>query len=24
VTAANGAFTDTFGPLDVHIYVAAP
>jgi hypothetical protein len=24
VTAANGAFTDNFGPLDVHIYVAAP
>jgi hypothetical protein len=24
VTAANGAFTDTFGPLDVHIYIAAP
>ena len=24
VTAANGAFTDTFGPLDVHIYISAP
>jgi hypothetical protein len=24
VTAANGAFTDTFAPLDVHIYVSAP
>jgi hypothetical protein len=23
-TAANGAFTDTFAPLDVHIYIAAP
>ena len=23
-TAANGAFTDSFGPLDVHIYIAAP
>jgi hypothetical protein len=23
-TAANGAFTDTFGPLDVHVYIAAP
>jgi hypothetical protein len=24
VTAANGSFTDNFGPLDVHIYIAAP
>jgi hypothetical protein len=24
VTAANGSFTDSFGPLEVHIYVAAP
>jgi hypothetical protein len=24
VTASNGAFTDTFRPLDVHIYIAAP
>jgi hypothetical protein len=24
VTAANGAFTDNFAPLDVHIYIAAP
>jgi len=24
VTAANGSFTDSFGPLDVHIYIAAP
>lgn len=24
VTAANGQFTDTFAPLDVHIYLAAP
>jgi hypothetical protein len=24
VTAANGAFTDTFAPLDVHIYISAP
>jgi hypothetical protein len=24
VTAANGAFTDTFGPLEVHIYISAP
>jgi hypothetical protein len=23
-SAANGSFTDTFGPLDVHIYIAAP
>jgi hypothetical protein len=23
-TAANGAFTDSFAPLDVHIYIAAP
>lgn len=23
-TAANGTFSDTFGPLDVHIYIAAP
>ena len=24
VTAANGAFTDSFGPLEVHIYISAP
>jgi hypothetical protein len=24
VTAANGSFTDSFAPLDVHIYIAAP
>jgi len=24
VTAASGSFTDTFGPLEVHVYVSAP
>jgi hypothetical protein len=24
VTAANGSFTDSFGPLEVHIYISAP
>jgi hypothetical protein len=24
VTAASGAFTDSFGPLEVHIYISAP
>jgi hypothetical protein len=24
VTASNGSFTDTFGPLEVHVYVSAP
>jgi hypothetical protein len=24
VTAASGSFTDTFAPLEVHVYVSAP
>jgi len=24
VTAASGSFTDTFGPLEVHVYISAP